>query len=318
MSNVSVVIPLLNEEDNLALLHERLTAVLSALGCTYEIVYVDDGSTDNSLEVLQGLLQADPAHVKIIELQRNFGKTTAMVAAFENTSGEVIITMDADLQDDPNEIPGMLETLDEGNDLVVAWRKERMDRAKKKLSSRIFNKAVSKLAGIPLHDFNCGFKVYRHTVIKSIRLYSDLHRFTPVLAAWNGFRVAERPVVHHPRHSGKSKYGTGRVLRGFMDLIMVLFITRFLRQPLRLFGWLGVTVFGFGVLLNSYFAILWFSRFLDLATVAPIGTRPLFSVGRLSLILGIQLISIGLLGEMIRYFTYRPNEEFVIRKVWQL
>ncbi len=314
--DISVVIPLLNEEENLTLLHERLTAVLAPLDHTYEIIYVDDGSTDNSLKILQELLLADPAHVKIVELQRNFGKTTAMVAAFQNASGEAIITMDADLQDDPNEIPGMLETLNEGNDLVVAWRKERMDKAKKKLSSRIFNKTVSRLAGIPLHDFNCGFKAYRHTVIKSIRLYSDLHRFTPVLAAWNGFRVTERPVVHHPRHAGVSKYGTGRALRGFMDLIMVLFITRFLRQPLRLFGWLGVSVFGFGALLNFYFALLWFARFFNLAVVEPIGTRPLFSVGILSLILGIQLMSIGLLGEMIRYFTYRPSDEYVIRKVW--
>lgn len=314
--DISVVIPLLNEEDNLALLHERLTAVFATLDYTYEIIYVDDGSTDNSLKILQGLLQTDPAHVKIVELQRNFGKTTAMVAAFQNASGEVIITMDADLQDDPDEIPGMLETLNAGNDLVVAWRKERMDKAKKKLSSRIFNKTVSRLAGIPLHDFNCGFKAYRHTVIKSIRLYSDLHRFTPVLAAWNGFRVTERSVVHHPRHAGVSKYGTGRVLRGFMDLIMVMFITRFLRQPLRLFGWLGVSVFSFGGLLNVYFALLWFARFFGLAEVEPIGTRPLFSVGILSLILGIQLISIGLLGEMIRYFTYRPSDEYVIRKVW--
>lgn len=315
--DISVVIPLLNEEDNLALLHERLTAVFATLDHTYEIIYVDDGSSDNSLQVLRKLLQTDPAHVKIVELQRNFGKTTAMVAAFQNASGAVIITMDADLQDDPDEIPGMLETLNAGNDLAVAWRKERMDKAKKKLSSRIFNQTVSYLAGVPLHDFNCGFKAYRHTVIKSIRLYSDLHRFTPVLAAWNGFRVTERPVVHHPRHAGVSKYGTGRVLRGFMDLIMVLFITRFLRQPLRLFGWMGVTVFVSGVLLNLYFALLWFIRFFGLAEVDPIGTRPLFSVAILSLILGIQLISIGLLGEMIRYFTYRPSDEYVIRKVWQ-
>lgn len=316
MVDISVVIPLLNEEENLALLHERLTAVFATLDHSYEIIYVDDGSTDNSLKVLRGLLQADPGHVKIVELQRNFGKTTAMVAAFQNAGGDIIITMDADLQDDPDEIPGLLETLDEGNDLVVAWRKERMDKAKKKLSSRIFNKTVSNLAGVPLHDFNCGFKVYRHTVIKSIRLYSDLHRFTPVLAAWNGFRVTERPVVHHPRHAGVSKYGTARALRGFMDLIMVLFVTRFMRQPLRLFGWLGVAVFGLGAGVNFYFALLWFARLLGWVDVAPIGTRPLFSVAILSLILGIQLISIGLLGEMIRYFTYRPSDEYVIRKVW--
>ena len=316
MCDISVVIPLLNEEENLALLHEKITAVFTELPYTYEIVYVDDGSSDHSIPILKSLLETDPDHINIIELQRNFGKTTAMVAGFQHVKGDIIFTLDADLQDDPAEIPGMLETLNEGYDLVVAWRKERMDRSKKKLSSRIFNNAVSRLAGVELHDFNCGFKVYRHKVIKSMRLYSDLHRYTPVLASWQGFRVTERPVVHHPRYAGESKYGSGRVARGMMDLLMVLFITKYLRQPLRLFGWLGIAVFAIGVVINIGFAFLWLGRLLGMMDIPPIGTRPLFSVAILSMILGIQLVSIGFIGEMIRYFTYRPTDEYVIKNIW--
>lgn len=317
MVDISLIIPLLNEADNLALLYERLTAVLTDWQRPYELIFVDDGSTDDSLAILEQFYRADPAHVRIVQLRRNFGKTSAMVAGFQLVQGDVVITMDADLQDDPAEIPAMLDTLDQGHDLVVGWREERMDLAKKKLSSRIFNTAVSRLAGLELHDMNCGFKAYRRELIESMRLYSDLHRYTPVLAAWQGFRVAEIPVVHHPRHAGESKYGTGRVARGMMDLLMVLFMIRYLRQPLRLFGWLGAFVFGSGVLINLYLATLWLVRFLGLAEIPPIGTRPLFSVGILATILGIQLVSIGLIGEMIRYFTYRPSEEYSVKKVWQ-
>ncbi|MCI0645226.1 MAG: glycosyltransferase family 2 protein [Chloroflexi bacterium] len=315
--DISVIIPTHNEEGNLALLHQRLTTTLFQLGCLYELVFVDDGSTDRSLEVLEQTYTSDRQHVKVIKLQRNYGKTTALVAGFQLASGNVLITMDADLQDDPADIPAMLEELNKGYDLVVGWRKERMDRARKRLSSRIFNLAVSRAAGLYLHDFNCGFKVYRRQVLESVRLYSDLHRYIPVLAAWQGFRVSERPVTHHPRHSGVSKYGTGRIARGFMDLVMVLFIVRYLRHPLRLFGWLGFFIFSAGGVINVYFAFLWLLRFWGLAEVPPIGTRPLFSVAILAMILGVQLISIGLLGEMIRYFSYEPKSEYAVSQTWQ-
>lgn len=317
MVDLTVVIPLLNEQDNLDLLYEKLTAVLTDLARPYELIFVDDGSTDSSLPLLQQFYNADRAHVRIVQLRRNFGKTSAMVAGFQLAQGDVVITIDADLQDDPAEIPAMLAKLDEGYDLVVGWRKERMDRAKKKFSSRVFNTAVTRMARTDLHDMNCGFKVYRRDVVETVRLYSDLHRFTPVLATWQGFHVTELPVMHYPRHAGVSKYGTGRAARGMMDLLMVLFITRYLRHPLRLFGWLGVFVFASGGVINLYLAGLWLIRFLNLADIPPIGTRPLFSVGILAMILGVQLISLGFIGEMIRYFTYRPQEEYSVRRVWQ-
>jgi glycosyltransferase involved in cell wall biosynthesis len=316
ISRISVIIPLLNEEENLAPLYQRLTQVLAALPYAYEIVFVDDGSSDGSLRILTGLHAQDPDHVRIVEFRRNFGKTAALVAGFQVANGDVLITMDADLQDDPDEIPGMLAELEQGNDLVAAWRVERMDNQQKRLSSRIFNWVVSRVAGRHFHDLNCGFKVYRREVIDSVRLYSDLHRYIPVLAVWQGFRVVEKPVTHHPRHAGESKYGPGRVARGFMDLIMVLFVTKYLRHPLRLFGWLGVAVLSGGAVINFYLGVLWLIRSLNLADIPPIGTRPLLAVGVLAMILGVQLISLGLLGEMMRYFAYRPEEEYTIRRLW--
>jgi glycosyltransferase involved in cell wall biosynthesis len=316
MTKLSVIIPLLNEEENLALLYQRLTTILSDLSPEYEIVFVDDGSRDDSLRVLTDLHEQDLSHVRVVEFRRNFGKTAALVAGFQVADGDVLITMDADLQDDPDEIPSMLAELDKGNDLVMAWRVQRMDNQQKRLSSRIFNWVVSRAAGRQFHDLNCGFKVYRREVIESVRLYSDLHRYIPVLAVWQGFRVVEKPVVHHPRHAGETKYGPGRVARGFMDLIMVLFITKYLRHPLRLFGWLGVAVLSGGAVINFYLAVLWLVRSLNLANIPPIGTRPLLAVGVLAMILGVQLISLGLLGEMLRYFAYRPEEEYTIRRVW--
>jgi glycosyltransferase involved in cell wall biosynthesis len=317
MVNVSLIIPLLNEEDNLLLLYQKLTAVLSQLNTSYEIIFVDDGSRDRSLQILEQIYEADRDRIRIIELRRNFGKTVALVAGFQMATGDILITMDADLQDDPEEIPGMLKELDRGYDLVVAWRKTRMDKAQKRLSSRIFNFVVARTAGIQLHDFNCGFKVYRRQVIESVRLYSDLHRYTPVLAAWQGFRVTERPVTHYPRYAGRSKYGASRIAKGVMDLIMVLFIVRYLRQPLRLFGWVGLFIFSGGGAINLYMAYLWLLRFFTQVDIPPIGTRPLFAVGILGMILGVQLISIGLLGEMLRYFTYQPTAEYSVRRVWQ-
>lgn len=317
MQCVSVVIPLLNEEDNLSLLHQKVSEALAPLPVEYEIIFVDDGSSDDSLAVLAALHEVDQAHVRIIEFGRNFGKTAALVAGFEMAQGDVIVTLDADLQDDPQEIPTMLAELDKGYDLVAAWRKERMDDAGKRRSSSIFNYVVSRLVPGNFHDLNCGFKVYRREVIKSIRLYSDLHRFIPVLATWQGFRVTEKEVVHRPRHKGASKYGFRRIGRGFMDLMMVLFIIRYLQHPLRLFGWVGILIFLTGGLINLYLASLWLIRLAGLADIAPIGTRPLLSVGVLSTLLGIQFISIGLLGEMLRYFTYQPTGEYTIRRVWQ-
>lgn len=313
---ISVVIPLLNEEGNLKLLYQKLTEVLQAEGQPYEIIFVNDGSTDNSPRILNELFQADPA-VQVIHFQQNFGKTAGLVAGFRHSRGEIIITLDADLQDDPAEIPAMLNKLSEGYDLVAAWRYHRQDPIDKTWPSRIFNWGVSTFSGVRLHDFNCGFKVYRRPVTERIPLYSDFHRFIPVLAVGQGFRATELPVQHHPRHAGVSKYGAGRTIRGLLDFITVLFLTTYLKHPLRLFGVAGLAMFGLGGLIEFYLAIEWLQRALGLAQVEPIGTRPLFTVGVLAMILGIQLFSTGLLGEMIRYFTFRPEQEYAIKQILQ-
>lgn len=311
---LSVVIPLLNEEGNLALLHQKLSEVLTPLAQPYEIIFVDDGSTDNSAAILTELFQNDQT-VQVIHFRQNFGKTAALTAGFYHSQGDIIITLDADLQDDPAEIPAMLAKLNEGYDLVAAWRYHRNDPIDKTWPSRIFNWAVATVTGLRLHDFNCGFKLYRRDVTKQIPFYSDFHRFIPVLAAGQGFRIAELPVQHHPRHSGTSKYGAARTIRGLIDFITVLFLTTHLKHPLRLFGTSGLVMFGLGGLIEVYLAVLWLLRAVGAAEIEPIGTRPLFTVGILAMILGIQLFSTGLLGEMLRYFTFRPEREYSIRQI---
>ena len=311
---ISVVVPLLNEEGNLTLLHQKLNEALTKLAQPYELIFVNDGSTDNSAAILDELFKNDPA-VQVIHFRQNFGKTAALTAGFYHSRGEIIFTLDADLQDDPAEIPVMLDKLDEGYDLVAAWRYHRHDPIDKTWPSRLFNWGVSTVTGIRLHDFNCGFKAYRRIVTEQIPFYSDFHRFVPVLAAGQGFRITEVPVQHHPRHSGSSKYGAARTIRGLIDFLAVLFLTTYLKHPLRLFGVSGLAMFGLGGLIEAYLAVLWLLRTVGGAAVGPIGTRPLFTVGILAMILGIQLFSTGLLGEMLRYFTFRPEREYSIEKI---
>ncbi|MEW5956709.1 MAG: glycosyltransferase family 2 protein [Chloroflexota bacterium] len=311
---LSIVIPLLNEEGNLKLLHQKLTAVLTELAQPYEIIFVNDGSTDDSPHLLADIFQTDQ-RVQVIHFRQNFGKTAALTAGFRHSRGAVVITLDADLQDDPAEIPALLDKLNEGYDLVAAWRYHRLDPIDKTWPSRLFNWAVSSFTGLHLHDFNCGFKVYRRAVTEQIPFYSDFHRFTPVLAAGRGFRVTELPVQHHPRHAGRSKYGAGRTVRGLLDFITVLFLTNYLKHPLRLFGTGGLIMFGLGGLVEVYLAGLWLLRAVGAAAVEPIGTRPLFTVGILAMILGIQLFSTGLLAEMLRYFSFRPEQEYSIQNI---
>jgi glycosyltransferase involved in cell wall biosynthesis len=251
----------------------------------------------------------DPA-VQVVEFRRNFGKTAALAAGFGHSRGEVIITIDADLQDSPAEIPNLLAKLGEGYDLVAAWRLRRRDPLSKTAPSRLFNWAVATMTGVKLHDFNCGFKAYRRAVTQEVKLYGDLHRFIPVLAHRLGFRVAEVVVSHRPRHTGRSKYGPGRLGRGFLDFLTVLFLTTYLDRPLHLFGPLGIVILAVGTLINIYMAIL---RYMG----ETIGARPLLTLGVLLMLVGLQFISVGLLGEMIRHFTYRPEAEYSIRHVWR-
>jgi glycosyltransferase involved in cell wall biosynthesis len=266
---------------------------------------------------LEDLFRRDPTHVRVIQFRRNFGKTAALSAGFAHVRGQIVVTMDADLQEDPAEIPTMLGKLHEGFDLVAAWRVNRQDPLGKTLPSRIFNFVISRLTGLPVHDINCGFKAYRREVTDRVKLYGELHRFIPILAHQQGFRITELPVQHQPRRAGESKYsGVRRLLRGFLDFGTVLFLTTYLKRPLHLFGTAGLTILGIGSLINLYLACLWLLREVGgMAGIGPIGTRPLLIVGVLAMILGIQLVSIGLLGEMLRYLTYRPTEEYAIRRV---
>ncbi|HPQ69708.1 MAG TPA: glycosyltransferase family 2 protein [bacterium] len=306
-TELSIVIPLFNEQDSLPPLYAQLTAALGALGRTYELLFIDDGSTDNSFAVLQELHQKDPTHVRVLQFRGNFGKSAALAAGFKETRGEIVFTMDADLQDDPAEIPAFLQKLDEGYDLVSGWKKVRHDPLGKTLPSKVFNWFTRVFTGVNLHDFNCGFKCYRREVIDSIQVYGEMHRYLPALAAEMRFRVGELPVRHHPRTHGKSKYGLERFTRGAADLITILFLTRYLRRPAHLFGAAGFGFSGFGFLILLYMTGLWF------AGVRPIGNRPLLTLGVLLTIVGIQFISIGLLGEMMVRSTAGQRPDYSIK-----
>ncbi len=309
---ISVVIPVKDEEQSLGPLYEALTAQLGQVREPYEIVLVDDGSRDGSFAVMRDLHQRDP-HVKVVGLRRNFGKTPALLAGFKIASGDVVFTMDADLQDDPTEIPRFLEKLAEGYDLVSGWKYPRHDPITKTIPSFFFNRLlVARTTGVKLHDINCGFKAYRREVLDDIKLYGELHRFIPVLAHQRGFRITEIKVRHHKRKYGKSKFGGRRFMRGFLDLLMVLFLMSYLRTPLRLFGTIGFLLTLAGLVIDAYVVA---DRFLPFGSHQEIHNRPLLFVGILLLIFGVSFILTGLQSEMIRHFAYRPEEEYSVRQV---
>jgi glycosyltransferase involved in cell wall biosynthesis len=288
---VSVVVPLYDEETTLAPLYDEVAAVLDASGIEWEIVFVDDGSRDGSYAELVRLHDAHP-NVRVVRLRRNFGKSAALTAGFASTSGDVIVTIDADLQDDPAEIPNLLAKLAEGYDLVSGWKSVRHDPLRRRVVSRIYNTTTALVSGVRLHDMNCGLKAYRAEVLESVRLYGDLHRFVPVLAHHLGYRTAEVPVKHRSRRSGRSRFGLERYLRGVLDLLTVTFIGRYRHRPLHLFGGIGVLLGGAG------FAILVYLTAIK-AGGAGIGNRPLLLLGILLLVVGIQFVSLGLIGEML-------------------
>jgi glycosyltransferase involved in cell wall biosynthesis len=300
--SISILVPVYNEEGNLAELHRRLTWVLTSVGLPYEIVIVDDGSRDGTWRIVQQL-HADDKHVVALRHRRNFGKAQALANGFAVTHGNVVITMDGDLQDDPNEIPHFLEKLDEGYDLVSGWKQRRQDPRGKTAPSKLFNATVRKASGVQLHDFNCGFKAYRNEVTKQIRLYGELHRFTPVLAAAEGFRIAELPVKHHPRTWGQSKYGYKRLVKGFLDLLTVVFLTKYRQRPLHLFGIPGLIALFLGIGIGIE---LTFEKFiLDNS----IGTRPLLMLCVLLVVVGTQFFGLGLLGEFLAHGSNPPRPE---------
>ena len=288
---ISVVVPLLNEEATLEELYREIVAALEPRGETFEVVFVDDGSTDRSLEVLHHLHDAVD-NVVVVHLRRNFGKAAALKAGFLEARGEILVTIDADLQDDPAEIPQLLAKLDEGFDLVSGWKTRRNDPFLRRLFSRIFNATTALISGVRLHDVNCGLKAYRADVLQDMRLYGELHRFIPVLAAYQGYRIAEIPVNHRARQHGRSRYGPERYLRGFFDLLSVTFMGRYRYRPLHLFGGIGVLMGALGFIILTYLTTLWFWG-------EGIGTRPLLTLGVLLMVVGIQFVSLGLISELI-------------------
>jgi glycosyltransferase involved in cell wall biosynthesis len=288
---ISVVVPVHDEEQSVEPLYEELRASLDPLGRPWEAVFVDDGSTDGSLGALTRLHASAP-NVKVVRLRRNFGKAAALAAGFRHADGDVVVTIDADLQDDPAEIPRLLAKLDEGFDLVSGWKVQRRDPLSRRIPSRIFNAVVGRVSGLRLHDLNCGLKAYRAEVVRNLRVYGELHRFLPVLAHDRGYRVAELAVNHRPRGHGKSRYGVERSLRGFLDFLTVWFMGRYRHRPLHLFGGLGVAMGAIGTILLAYLTVLKLSG-------EPIGHRPLLTLGVLLVVVGLQFFSLGLLSELI-------------------
>jgi dolichol-phosphate mannosyltransferase len=288
---ISVVVPVHNEERTLGLLYEELESALEPQDEAWEVVFVDDGSTDGSFAALTRLHNAR-ANVRVVRLRRNFGKATALATGFAQAQGDVVVTIDADLQDDPAEIPRLLAKLDEGFDLVSGWKARRRDPLSRRVPSRIFNWVTGRVSGLRLHDLNCGLKAYRAEVVRGLRLYGELHRFIPVLAHYRGHRIAELPVNHRPREHGGSRYGVERYLRGFLDLLTVSFIGRYRYRPLHLFGGLGLVLGLVG------FAVLVYLTVLKLDGHA-IGQRPLLILGVLLVVVGLQFFSLGLISELI-------------------
>ena len=306
---LSVIIPLFNEEKSLSSLYRELKAILKHSGKSYEIIFVDDGSNDNSWSVLERL-HAQDKDIRGIQFRKNSGKAAALSAGFKCAEGKVIVTMDADLQDDPGEIPEFVKKLDEGYDLVSGWRFKRRDPLSKTLPSKIFNNLTSMLTGIRIHDFNCGFKAYREEVVKDIQVYGELHRYIPVLAHWKGYKIGEIKVKHHPRSHGKSKYSLERFFRGLLDLVTVMFLTRYMRRPLHLFGSIGLLLFSVGLIINIYLAVLWFLG-------QGIGARPLLFLGVLLMLIGFQIVSTGLIGEILIGARGRADEDYSIKRILQ-
>ncbi len=301
----SIVVPRYNEEKGLAELYNRIVLTMQSLSDSFEVIFADDGSTDNSFSVLKGLHEKDN-RLKVVRFRKNFGKAAALTAGFNKAKGEIIITLDADLQDLPEEIPALLKTMDEGYDLVSGWKSKRKDSFSRRIASRLFNLVTAFYTGVNIHDFNCGFKCYRREVIEELELYGELYRYIPALANWKGFKVGEVKVDHHPRVHGKSKYGSERFLRGFFDLLTVIMLTKYPEKPLHFFGLLGTILSLAGLAINIYMAVLRISG-------KWISNRPILLLGILLLILGVQFIFFGLIGELI-VFSSRKEISYTIKE----
>ncbi len=290
--DLSAVIPVLDEAPSLPELYNRLRAAVASLGMSYEFLFVDDGSRDDTPRILAKLAGEDP-QVRVISFRRNFGKSAALAVAFARARGRYVLTLDGDLQDDPAELPRLLEALEsKGLDLVSGWKRERHDPWTKTVPSRLFNGVTGAMAGVRLHDFNCGLKLYRREVVEAIEVYGEFHRFLPALAHWRGFKVGEIPVTHHARRFGQSKFGAARFVNGFLDLIAAMFLSTSFLKPLHVFGRMAIAAGLPGMAINLYFVVLWLFG-------EPVRVRPILVLGMVLVVIAIQFVLMGLLGEMI-------------------
>ena len=308
--DLSIVIPILNESKNLELLYEQLKQLLDNLDKTSEVILVDDGSTDDSFEIMRAIGGRD-GRFRTIRLRRNFGQTAAFSAGFDFARGDIIITMDGDLQNDPADIPRLLQKMDEGYDIVSGWRVDRQDKLlTRRIPSILANRLISRSTHVALHDYGCSLKAYRHEVLQNTKLYGEMHRFIPALASQMGVRVAELPVNHRPRQFGQTKYGLGRTIRVILDLVTVRFLLGYATRPMQLFGLLGLIVFSSGSALAFYLAIV--RLFFD----QPLADRPLLLLAILLIVVGVQLIIMGLIGEMIvrTYYETQDKPIYVIKE----
>lgn len=319
---LSLVIPVYNEQDSLVTLHEEIQAVAQRDNLDLEVVFIDDGSQDNSWTVIRELTQRD-ARVRGLRFRRNFGKAAALSAGFRAARGEVVLTLDADLQDDPAEIPRFLATLANGTetsgqkrvgplDVVSGWKKKRLDPWHKVWPSRVFNRMVSRLTGVYLHDHNCGMKCYRREIFKEVKLYGELHRFIPVLASARGFRVGEIDINHRPRKFGRSKYGVRRFVKGFLDLLTVKFLTGFGQRPQHLLGTVGLLSFLLGNFAFLYLGVTWIINLIEPGLYLPLHQRPLMIYALGAVLMGAQMMSIGFLAELMTAYMSRDEDSYSI------
>jgi len=305
---LSLVIPVFDEEDSVAELHRRICSALAGFDRPWEVIYVDDGSKDNSFAVLMALHAEDP-RVTVVRLRRNFGQTAAMAAGIDSACGKVVVTLDADLQNDPEDIARLVTKLDEGYDVVSGWRVARQDNLLRRLPSRLANRLISTVTGVRLHDYGCSLKAYRREVLNDFQLYGEMHRFIPALCRWRGAEVTEMAVTHHPRRAGRSKYGLDRTMRVVLDLLTVKFLLDFATKPIQLFGRWGLGAFGIGIGLLTYLAV---DRLVLQHTI---GNRPLLTLAVLLVFSGVQLVTLGLMAELVTrtYFESQGRKPYTIR-----
>jgi len=301
---LSIVIPLFNEEESIHPLSNEIKKVMYPISMQWEAIFVDDGSSDLSLKNVKDICNND-RRFRYISFRKNYGKSAALQVGFKHSTGDVVITMDADLQDDPKEIPNLLKKLGEGYDLCSGWKKKRRDPFIKKVSSKFFNYVTRIFSGIKIHDFNCGLKAYRKEVVENLYVHGELHRYMPVLAKWQGFTITEIQVQHHPRRYGKTKFGISRFFKGFIDLITVIFSTRYIKRPLHFFGFFGAVAMIFGIGVLGYLSVLWIQGH-------QLSNRPMLFLGMLLIIVGVQFFAVGLLGEMLVHNS-ASSDEYVIK-----